>query len=207
MNTKQKEEFRAASKNFYKDKTLKRIEAFKLKVGSDADLSIVNGRVIPSVEKLLERVDWDYLSDAIPVHFHGDLQFDNVLSTRNTKAKHPFTLLDWRQDFGGITYAGDLYYDLAKLYGGVTMSYPLIKEGMFSFTQSDTSVDYKFFLKSDLVEAKEEIEDFISRKGYDLKKIQILTAIIFLNMAPLHNDPFDRMLYHMGRTMLYKSQI
>ena len=85
------------------------------------------------------------------------------------------------------------------------MSYPLIKEGMFTYTGTDTSADYKFFIKSDLLEAKDELEDFILANKYDLKKIRTLTALIFLNMAPLHHDPFDRLLYHHGRSMLHKA--
>ena len=51
----------------------------------------------------------------------------------------------------------------------------------------------------------ERYEKFILENGFDLKKIKILTAIIFLNMAPLHNEPFSDTLYHMGQKMLHKS--
>ena len=101
--------------------------------------------------------------------------------------------------------AGDLYYELAKLYGGVIISYQLIKEGMFSFDTSGSSVYYNYYVKSDLLEAKEEYERFLKRNNFDISKVKILTSLIFLNMAPLHNDPFDLMLYYLGKSMLYKS--
>ena len=116
-----------------------------------------------------------------------------------------FILLDWRQDVGGLIEHGDLYYDLAKMYGGMNLSYQLIKDGMFSFDMSGSSVYYNFFIKNDLLEAKEIYEEFIKRKGYDLKKVRLLTALIFLNMSPLHHDPFDRMLYFLGKNMLHKA--
>jgi hypothetical protein len=65
-------------------------------------------------------------------------------------------------------------------------------------------VYYHYFIKNDLLEAREHYEDFLVKNGYDLKKIKLLTAIIFLNMAPLHHPPFDGMLFHMGRNMLHK---
>ena len=116
-----------------------------------------------------------------------------------------FILLDWRQDFGGLTYVGDLYYDLAKLYGGMIISYQLIKSGDFSFDMSGSSIHYNYATRNDLLEAKEEYESFIKKNGFDLDKIRVITSLIFLNMSPLHQEPFDLMLYYLGKSMLYKS--
>ena len=69
----------------------------------------------------MNRIDWKNLSDGKQV-FSWRLQFDNIIF--NFKG---FKLIDWRQDFGNI-YVGDLYYDLAKLYGGLLINYKLIKE-------------------------------------------------------------------------------
>jgi NDP-sugar pyrophosphorylase family protein len=204
LDSRRMREFVAASKRFYKDKTLQRIEAYRSKV-PEPEFGIINGLPVPMVSELLSRVDWDYVSESIPVPFHGDLQFDNVLYVGEKGGKHPFVLLDWRQDFGGVVHAGDLYYDLAKLYGGVTMSYPLIKEGMFSYTSGDGGADFKYYIKSDLLEARHELEDFILKHNYDLAKVKLITAIIFLNMAPLHKEPFDRLLFHFGRSSLHKA--
>lgn len=202
----QKKEFEEACIKFYKEKTHERVESFIKKTGKKEMGEIVNGVKVPTVQALLKIIDWANLTSGEATNFHGDLQFDNVLvRTKPKNARERFVLLDWRHDFGGLTDMGDLYYDLAKLYGGMTLSYPLIKEGMFHFDTSENEVYYHYFIKSDLLEAREHYEDFILEHGYDLRKIKILTAIIFLNMAPLHNKPFDGMLYHMGRKMLHKS--
>ena len=105
---------------FYKEKTMDRLDKFL----SDRDKSyldshIVNGRSVGKIKNMLEDFKWDKLFDGISTEFfHGDLQFDNVIygDDRN------FYLLDWRQDFAG-DIVGDVYYDLAKMYGGVLMSY------------------------------------------------------------------------------------
>ncbi|OGG58848.1 hypothetical protein A2765_00505 [Candidatus Kaiserbacteria bacterium RIFCSPHIGHO2_01_FULL_56_24] len=201
----QKKKFDTASLDFYRTKTLKRVEAFRKKTGIEKERTMINGVKVPTTAELLERIEWDRIAAATPALFHGDLQFDNVLLLDRANKGHPFMLLDWRQDFGGLTHVGDLYYDLAKLYGGTIISYALIKDGMFTFSMSETSADYKYFVKSDSIEAREELEDFIRENGYNLAKIRTLTALIFINMAPLHNEPFDLMLHHMGRSMLHKA--
>jgi len=33
--------------------------------------------------------------------------------------------------------------------------------------------------------------------------VKILVALIYLNMSPLHHYPFDKMLYSLGRDLLY----
>lgn len=202
----QKKKFDEAARKFYMDKTFERVETFIKKSALAEKTEMVNGVKIPPVRELLKKVEWDHLTAGTPTNFHGDLQFDNVLvRTKSKSLKDKFVLLDWRHDFGGLTDAGDLYYDLAKLYGGMTLSYPLIKEGMFHFDASDNEAYYHYFIKSDLLEAKEHYEEFLRENGYDLKKIKVLTSLIFLNMAPLHHAPFDDMLYHLGRRMLHKS--
>ena len=40
---------------------------------------------------------------------------------------------------------------------------------------------------------------------YDLKKINLLTSIIWINMAPLHEYPFNNFLFNFGKYNLYKT--
>lgn len=205
LSGKELEEFSAACRKFYVDKTMKRIAMFHDKTGIEDTAHCVNGIPVPALKEILEKVDWDNIANGIPSNFHGDLQFDNVLVTRDPVSNSgKFILLDWRQDFAGLTHAGDLYYDLAKLYGGTLVSYPLIKEGMFSVDMSGTNVYYNYFTKNDLTTAREEYESFLKENSFDLEKIKTITALIFLNMSPLHHDPFNLLLYFMGKSMLHK---
>jgi hypothetical protein len=202
----EKKSFIKTCRNFYYDKTIKRLQMFYNKTGIEDTENIINGIPSPSLKDIFNKIDWDNLVRGIPSNFHGDLQFDNVLVTRDDNSNlEKFVLLDWRHDFGGLTNMGDLYYDLAKLYGGTILSYQLIKEGKFSFDMSGTSVYYNFFIKNDLVDVKTEYESFLLNNNFDLNKIKILTSLIFLNMSPLHNNPFDLTLYFLGKNMLNKS--
>ncbi len=178
-----------ACKDFYISKTANKLRLF------------YDSTKIKSEEgKIIKLVNWNNLiGTPIPSTFHGDLQPDNVIYNEKK-----FTLIDWRQDFGGLLEIGDLYYDLAKLYGGLTINYSMIKEGNFKVDISDDKIYYDFHVNNNLLKAKEVYEKWLKEKGYDLDKIKTLTALIFLNMAPHHHPPFNLLLYSMGKDMLYK---
>ncbi len=204
LSNEEAERFKATCEQFYKEKTFERLKKFYDKTNLADDWNIINGVQVPPLNELLKKIDWNFITDGIPTNFHGDLQFDNILVTRNAANSLPkFVILDWRQDFGGSVDHGDLYYDLAKMYGGVNISYQIIKKGGFTFDMSGQSVYYNYTIGNDLLDAKEECEEFIVKNGFDLKKVKLITALVFLNMAPLHQAPFDMMLYHMGKLKLY----
>lgn len=184
---------------FYKDKTLERINAYKKKYPGETDLGIVNGQPVPSLDQLLPKVPWHILEAGIPVIFHGDLQFDNILYN---PAQKNFTLLDWRQDFAGEVQFGDLYYDLAKLHGGLILNYDYIKKNLFTFKENEGEISYDFGQRMRMTNYREILFDFVSERNLSSQKITLLTAIIYLNMSPLHSHPFDKMLHAMGRLYL-----
>ena len=208
LNKKNHNQFITACKKFYHDKTMNRLEMFYNKTGLSDTEHKINGIMTPSLKHMFSFVDWENLFQGVPVTIHGDLQFDNILVSRDEKSQlDKFILLDWRQDFGGLINVGDLYYDLAKLYGGMTISYQLIKKGEFSFDMSGSSIFYSFLVKNDLIDAKEMYQQFIKSNSYDLRRIKILTSLIFLNMSPLHQDPFDHLVYFLGKKMLFETVI
>ncbi len=185
---------------FYKDKTKDRLNKFL----SDRDESylgghIVNGVETQTIESLLYNFDWNRLSDGIPTKlFHGDLQFDNVIYTED----RDFCLLDWRQDFAGKDI-GDVYYDLSKMYGGILMSYKLMKDSSnFSCYVDDEMVTYDYKSESKLEQFKLVYEKWIVDNEYDLDKVKTITSLIFLNMSPLHEKEFGDLLFFKSKQML-----
>ena len=129
--------------------------------------------------------------------FHGDLQFDNVIY-----GDGEFYLLDWRQDFAGSN-VGDVYYDLAKMYGGILMSYKLMKNNEnFSCFIDENVVNYDYKNESNLTKFKPIYENWIIDNNYDLDKVKSITALIFLNMSPLHEKEFGDMLFFKSKQML-----
>ena len=185
---------------FYFDKTMSRLkllldnrdESFKEK-------HIVNGVETNTIDELLEDFNWGKVYDGIPTKlFHGDLQFDNVIYG----ADENFYLLDWRQDFAGSN-VGDVYYDLAKMYGGILMSYKLMKDDEnFSCFIDQNAVNYNYKTESELESFKPIYEKWIVDNDYDLDKVKLITALIFLNMSPLHEKEFGDLLFFKSKQML-----
>jgi len=114
-------------------------------------------------------------------------------------------LIDWRDDFAGNIDYGDMYYDLAKLYGGMLVSYKDIKSNLFNVSfegESSITLDYQ---RSHILDSTEKkFVEIIIKKKLDLKKIKILTGLIFLNMSPMHHYPFDLFIYNLGKLQLKK---
>lgn len=195
---------RATCLKFYREKTLHRLERYHAKYSVADAGSSVNGESIPSTADLLARVPWDRLADGVASFVHGDLQFDNILYDATTRS---FTLLDWRQDFAGDVEFGDLYYDLAKLYGGIVLNYDYIKLNLLTYAEDESGIFFDFAQRFQAQGYLGILSDYIDAHGLDLGKVRLITSLIYLNMAPLHHFPFDKLLYSLGRSMLHEQLV
>ena len=181
---------------FYVEKTLQRRERFVGKFGTRyfTERYEVNGVKYDSLENILKKVNTVCLYDStLYTLFHGDLQFDNIVYCPETQK---FTYIDWRESFGGSAKGGDLYYDLAKLYGGSIIPYNLMKkEDSIKLSEGTTVVEYSYKVTDSLMHFRGDYEKWIVEKGYNLQKVKLITAFIFLNMSPLHDEKFGKMLW------------
>lgn len=187
---------------FYYDKTIKRINLFKKKNPNYVSPKSVNGVTISDLETILKKIPWDYVCDGKPTFIHGDLNFDNIIYD---DSQNKFLLIDWRQDFAGELEYGDIYYDLAKIYGGIVVNYDCIKQGFFNYLQEDensTFIDFARRISYDIY--AQILENFVKKHNLDMKKIRLINAISYLNMAPLHNSPYDKILMSFGLMLLSK---
>lgn len=178
---------------FYKEKTLSRLKLFLDKKDENyKEAYIINGKKCGSIFEYINKIDWNYICNGISTQlFHGDLQFDNVIYDGNS-----FKLIDWRDTFGESALNGDVYYDLSKLYGGLSISYKLVKEkANYSFYKSFNDVTFSYSHDKLLDSFKEYFEKWVISHNYDLRKIKELTALIYLNMSPLHTDKLDNLLF------------
>lgn len=188
---------------FYGVKTRDRVEAFLNRFGPEyfTQKYNINGKQYKSIDSILTQYDTDIFYDN-PMYtlFHGDLQFDNILWGGHS---NKFTYIDWRESFGGATKGGDIYYDLAKLYGGTIIPYNLMKEeDAIKFYEGSTIINYDYHVSEDLYEFRERYKEWLISNGYDLNKIKLITAIIFLNMSPLHDEKFGKMLWFKATELL-----
>lgn len=189
---------------FYVDKTNERLKLFLDKNYQSyyTENHNINGKDYPSMQSLFSKIDFtQFNNNPFYSAFHGDLQFDNIVYNTNDKK---FTYIDWRESFGGYTLAGDIYYDLAKMYGGCIIPYDKMKdENNITFVQGDYSIKYSYETSEELTKFKYVYEQWIVDNGFDLNKVKLLTAIIFLNMSPLHDEKFSKMLWFKSIEMLY----
>lgn len=152
-----------------------------------------------STEEIFDAIKLNDYAMGVPVEFHGDLQFDNILLTDNG-----FVLLDWRDKFGTSLTTGDLYYDLGKLYGGILVSYRAIKRNGFSFEKSLDDRLVSLTMRSDpgLSVMLSDYEKLLELNEFDVASVRISTGLIFLSMAPMHKPPFNHFIYFLGRYLL-----
>ncbi len=195
----QKEKFITVCDKFYKEKTYKRVQTYFDRFSESDEEEIINGTLMPKVFELLERVPWDSLATGTPVRMHGDLHFENILMAETGE----FYLLDWRQNFGGLIEYGDIYYDLAKLLHGLIVSHELVNKECYDIKKIDNVISFDLHRKNSLVNNEQQFFLYLKNKGYDSNKVLILTALIFLNIAALHHDPYSKMLFYLGKEMLY----
>ena len=183
---------------FYREKTFQRIQEYFDRFGYHDSKQRINGIDVPSVTELLNRIDWSWVSAGIPVRFHGDLHFENIIDKYDS-----FCLLDWRQNFGGLGDYGDIYYDLAKLWHGLIVSHGIINQGLYGINIDGDIVNFDLLRRQTLVDCETCLQQYLIHNHYDHHKVKILTALIYLNIAALHHRPYAEMLFHLGKLMLY----
>ncbi len=199
LTADEQKKFQERCMKFYRDKTKERVALFYKNFERQDGTEKINGISQSKLDELLNRVNWESLANGLPGRFHGDFHFENILWDEATQK---FTFLDWRQDFGGDLSVGDIYYDLAKLLHGLIVSHELIARNLFSVEWGKDQINYDLHRKQILVECEQYYGTWLESKGYDRKKVWILTALIYLNIAALHHYPYSLMLFGLGKKML-----
>jgi hypothetical protein len=201
LNAEQKIEFHDQCINFYKKKTYDRVALFYKNFNKCDNAEIINGVKYPSLQSILDSIDWEYLANGLAGQFHGDYHFENILYDKETDQ---FKLLDWRQNFGKFLDIGDIYYDLAKLNHGLIICHELIAKDMFEASWEGNEINFDFARKDSLIKCEQHYYEWLKTNGYDVKKVKMMTAMIFLNICALHDYPYVLLLYGLGKQMMYE---
>lgn len=183
--------------SFYKDKTILRVDKFLEKYNLTDESDYINGFLVPPMKELLNKVDFNSIMGKGPTGFHGDFILDNILI-----ADDKITLIDWRQDFNGSIDAGDMNYDLAKLNHNLTLNHEILSKNLYSIDFTN-GIRCDVLVKKSMIECKELLKDFCEHRGINYSSIEILSSIIWVNMAPLHEHPLDMFLYYFGKYNLF----
>jgi len=186
--------------NFYFEKTLHRVRLFEEKNNILDGNNLINGIRVPTISEMLESIDKDWFCDNQCTVFHGDLILDNVIKTEDG-----FKLIDWRQDFGGRTDIGDMYYDLGKLNHNLVFNHDIVNDKHFSIDINNDVVKCDIHVSYNLIQYRNILRNFIIDSGLDMRKVDIMTSLIWINMSPLHEYPLDTFLFYFGKMNLWKS--
>ena len=194
--SKKQENFYDNALSFYKDKTLLRIEKFLDKHNLLDEVNYINGVEVPKIKDLMTQINFEDIIGKESTGFHGDFILDNILTSDT------FTLIDWRQDFNGIIESGDMNYDLAKLNHNLVLNHDMLYHDYFDIHFSE-GITCDVHVKKSLIDCKSILKQFCEENDINFNSIEILTALIWINMSPLHEHPLDMFLYYFGKYNLF----
>jgi choline kinase len=185
---------------FYHQKTFERLQHFNTRYEKVECEKKINGVNTLIVEEMLQKLDWQKVASSSRfARFHGDLHGENILINDDD-----LYFIDWRQNFGKNNYEfGDVYYDLAKLLHGLIVNHGIVRRELFFISEEkDGSVVFEINRLHSLVKAEEILKNWCISAGYDWSLVELVCALIFINICGLHEWPYAQLLYYLGRYML-----
>ena len=193
----------AIYKDFYLDKTLSRITKYCNDFSDiDKDDVYINGMKCQSAKKLVESINWKRaaLDGVFTNNYHGDFHLENILVDGDK-----YIMLDCRQNFGK-TMIGDAYYDLAKMMHSLIVNHSMVNDNLFEVEQispNEVHIDiHRTFIDCECEKAM--VEYLWDNDKYLYSQTDLLTAIIFLNIAACHVYPYSKFLFYLGKYMINK---
>ena len=201
--------------NFYLGKTLKResenekwINASHLQFLLKDDL-VINNLECLSFKTLLSKTEvaiQNLFNEKDFCVMHGDFCFNNILYDSYSGT---IRLIDPRGSFGenlpGIY--GDIKYDLAKLLHSSVYNYDYIVNDLSHFSVNGNTINYSFNLRPNQELLTSLSFELVRKMGFSPGQINILVALLFISMCPLHGDSLRRqkLMYAHGLYLLNKS--
>lgn len=180
-----------ALRDMYYTKTINRLEALRnnddFKPFFDKPI-FINGKKYISLNTLMAKLDTIVRNNLLKIDefnvIHGDMCFANILIDDKLNF---IKLIDPRGSFGSYDIYGDQRYELAKLFHSVDGKYDLIIKDLFNIEVTDNSINYQF--DKNIIDLYPLIKQrFFNLVEDRLKEIEIIEALLFLSMIPLHNE-------------------
>ena len=73
---------------------------------------------------------------------------------------------------------------------------------MFNKLSIRKVIDCKIYRKQSSYKLEKNLLNFLKKNKLSDLKVKLLTALIFLNIATLHHQPYSTFLYFLGKDML-----
>tara|TARA_B110000467_G_C18087449_1_gene350020 strand:- start:84 stop:692 length:609 start_codon:yes stop_codon:yes gene_type:complete len=184
----------------YKIKTYQRIKIFQNK--EIDNIKYINGIFVEPIINIINKIDWNKITtNAIPSNFHGDLQPENIIISKNNK----IFLIDWRESFGKDLKIGDFYYDLSKLYHGLIINGTIAKEKKFSIKIKKNRAEISYFSKNNLLKFNKILELFCQKHNIDYSIVKLLGALHYLNIAEFYKtteQEYSKFIFLLGKLLM-----
>jgi hypothetical protein len=191
-------DIRPALQEIYLEKTLERLarlrkdERFQSFFRQNMKINGIQYLPLDEICNLLEQKIPEYLYDVDTFHIiHGDLCFANIMVDSNFSF---IKVIDPRGKFGKFDIYGDQRYELAKLFHSVDGKYDYIIKDLFQI-QVDAGraeIGYQVLDRKREFDLYEVFRKVFQREiGDDRKKIELIEALLFLSMIPLHGESLE----------------
>lgn len=191
--------------DMYLQKTIQRFEKMKedKRFTSFFESSIkVNGVEYLSLDEIIDKLKIyipQMLFDVDEFNIiHGDLCFTNIMIDEKLTF---IKVIDPRGKFGIYDIYGDQRYELAKLMHSVDGKYDFIIKDQFiaNFDLEKEQIEYS------ILDRKREydlydifVNVFADEIGMNLHKIELIEALLFLSMIPLHGESLNHQIVMLG---------
>ena len=70
--------------------------------------------------------------------------------------------------------------------------------------KNDDTLTINIKTSKNLEKCKKYFYYWLKKNNYDIDKVEIITSLIFLNIATLHHKNYDDFLFNLGKFNLYK---
>ena len=75
----------------------------------------------------------------------------------------------------------------------------------YNFSMTGNEISYDFRNEEKIEKFKPYFEEWVKNSGFDLSKVKKITALIYLNMSPMHDKSLDKLLFFHSITELAKN--
>ena len=200
INENKNDEYKNNCLHFYFNKTINRINDISF-LNKTKEINIINGINTGTINELMTQISTlDILLTDTFYHFHGDFILDNIIKTNDS-----YILIDWRHEFDNQIMYGDIYYDLAKLRHNIIFNHKNILQNLFEVVYNNDNVTVDLKCNYFLIQQLSDYDKFICENNFNLKKIKIITSIIWINMSPLYDGKLSEFLFYFGKYNLFLS--
>ena len=88
---------------------------------------------------------------------------------------------------------------------GMIVSHPQVNLNKFKFIKKGNNIKIDIFIPDNIKKCRTFFYKWLEKNNLKKKRVDLLTSLIFLNIAPLHHYPYNMFLFNLGKIMLQKT--